>query len=230
MTSGRRGRYLLTGLATLLLAVPAAANPLTRSDSIADWKIECTSPAFHTDEECLVRTGPHVARVAGKVSGYSLLIDPERKAVSIESQDAVALEARVDDGQVFSTDCRGSGCAFPDATAAVLLQQMDRGRVLFTRLTTPQGQLTGRHSLSDFQSALAIAKEPAAGFPDRRLSGSEIRLLQSLLSKQGFDPGPEDGLMGPRTRDAIVSYQRANSVTPNGIPTKSLLARLQSSE
>jgi len=41
--------------------------------------------------------------------------------------------------------------------------------------------------------------------------------VQKALSAAGFDPGPLDGVMGPRTRAAIIAYQRAKGLEPDGI-------------
>lgn len=44
----------------------------------------------------------------------------------------------------------------------------------------------------------------------------ETAAVQRRLSDLGFEPGPIDGLMGPRTRKAVSAFQRANSLSPNG--------------
>ncbi len=42
------------------------------------------------------------------------------------------------------------------------------------------------------------------------------RLIQRGLQARGFDPGPADGLFGPRTRTAIERWQAAGGATPTG--------------
>jgi peptidoglycan hydrolase-like protein with peptidoglycan-binding domain len=42
--------------------------------------------------------------------------------------------------------------------------------------------------------------------------------LQQHLKSRGFDPGPIDGILGPRTHCAIVSFQKAHQLTADGIP------------
>lgn len=44
-----------------------------------------------------------------------------------------------------------------------------------------------------------------------------IRELQSALQAAGFDPGPIDGAMGPRTRAAIRAFQSANGLAADGV-------------
>ena len=43
-----------------------------------------------------------------------------------------------------------------------------------------------------------------------------VETAQTRLIQAGFDPGPVDGLMGPRTRKAIRAFQRANGVPVSG--------------
>lgn len=43
------------------------------------------------------------------------------------------------------------------------------------------------------------------------------RDVQAALLALGFDPGPVDGLMGLKTRAAIVSFQRAAGLYPDGV-------------
>ncbi len=53
--------------------------------------------------------------------------------------------------------------------------------------------------------------------------GDEIVQLQEQLDRLGFDPGKIDGLFGPRSRAALIRYERAQSVaTPAGEPTPEL--------
>jgi localization factor PodJL len=54
-----------------------------------------------------------------------------------------------------------------------------------------------------------------------------VRALQRLLAELGFDPGPVDGAMGPRTRTAIEEYQRALGLPVDGRPSAALLANLR---
>jgi hypothetical protein len=44
---------------------------------------------------------------------------------------------------------------------------------------------------------------------NRTLSKDEIRLFQVRLKTVGFDPGPPDGLMGPKTEKALLRFQSA---------------------
>ena len=51
--------------------------------------------------------------------------------------------------------------------------------------------------------------------------------VQTLLAAIGYDPGPPDGFMGPRTTAAILSFQQRNGDPTDGRPTDALRGRLQ---
>lgn len=48
-------------------------------------------------------------------------------------------------------------------------------------------------------------------------AGPSVRLIQSLLARIGYNPGPIDGIFGQQTRQAVIQYQRDNGLTPDGI-------------
>lgn len=57
--------------------------------------------------------------------------------------------------------------------------------------------------------------------------GYSVRTIQQGLAAEDFDPGPADGIMGPRTRAAIRAYQRARGLDVTGEPSRALQARLE---
>ena len=54
-----------------------------------------------------------------------------------------------------------------------------------------------------------------------------IASIQRHLQAAGFATGPIDGIMGPRTRRAIESYQRSRGLAVRGRPTQALLFQLE---
>lgn len=58
-------------------------------------------------------------------------------------------------------------------------------------------------------------------------TAEEIKDIQTLLAERGYDPGPADGIMGPRTAAAIRRYQEDANLEPTGEATRGLLARLR---
>jgi localization factor PodJL len=49
--------------------------------------------------------------------------------------------------------------------------------------------------------------------PERR---SLVMKIQALLAEQGYDPGPTDGLEGPKTRQAVRAFQRNIGLAETG--------------
>jgi hypothetical protein len=76
------------------------------------------------------------------------------------------------------------------------------------------------------QTRTVAAPAPASAAP-RKPPATTVRRAQELLVKAGFNPGPVDGLMGRRTGSAIRSYQAARSLSVDGRPSPSLVARLE---
>lgn len=58
------------------------------------------------------------------------------------------------------------------------------------------------------------------------LSRDNILAIQKALNEEGFDTGTPDGIMGPKTRDAIRSYQSANNLVADGYPGDAVLESL----
>lgn len=48
-------------------------------------------------------------------------------------------------------------------------------------------------------------------------SGADIACLQTHLATFGFDPGPPDGVYGPRTAAAVAVFQRSRGLEPDGV-------------
>ena len=54
--------------------------------------------------------------------------------------------------------------------------------------------------------------------------------VQVLLKQRGFDPGPIDGFVGAKTKQSIQAFQSSSNLVPDGLVTKELLKRLESSQ
>jgi membrane-bound lytic murein transglycosylase B len=61
----------------------------------------------------------------------------------------------------------------------------------------------------------------------RVLTLDERYEMQARLSRLGFDPGEPDGMLGPRTRLAIRSFQTSIGEIPDGFASSGLLDRLR---
>ncbi len=99
------------------------------------------------------------------------------------------------------------------------------------RELTPDQRAAAEQAAQQFTPRQA---DPAAQgrYPPQPWQAGETGLIartQTLLAELGYDPGPADGVMGDRTRQAIVSYQRAEGLEPGAPLDASLVARLEQS-
>ena len=56
---------------------------------------------------------------------------------------------------------------------------------------------------------------------------SQVRQVQTMLSELGYDIGGADGSVGPKTRSAIISFERSNSLPETGRVNTALIDRLE---
>jgi hypothetical protein len=75
--------------------------------------------------------------------------------------------------------------------------------------------------------AMGIAPGPAGAGAAGRAGSNTIRAAQTELARQGYKPGPIDGVMGPRTAGAISAFQRAQHLPETGTLTPETLGRLR---
>ena len=56
------------------------------------------------------------------------------------------------------------------------------------------------------------------------MSGNLVQNVQRALKERGFNPGPIDGIYGPKTRAALHKFQKANHLAVGGMTKESLRA------
>ena len=59
------------------------------------------------------------------------------------------------------------------------------------------------------------ASKPATGMSDGAGS-DQVKAVQKALQDKGMDPGPVDGVMGPRTSAALKAFQKDQKLTESG--------------
>ncbi len=83
------------------------------------------------------------------------------------------------------------------------------------------GALTSKDSGSADHAA--APKANSADPAQASVEGSQLtKSVQSGLAKLGYDPGPADGMLGPKTRAAIREYEQRNSLPVDGKATQDL--------
>lgn len=62
--------------------------------------------------------------------------------------------------------------------------------------------------------------------PPKQLGRRGVRQMQQALNKSGHRVGRTDGIMGPRTREALQSFQKSKGMQANGKINRQTLADL----
>jgi membrane-bound lytic murein transglycosylase B len=86
-------------------------------------------------------------------------------------------------------------------------------------------QVRARGGVSAQQTPAAATPEPPrpAAALVAQLDAAGVRELQRLLRRLGFSPGPADGSVGARTRNAIRAFERSVGRRVTGEPTRPVL-------
>ena len=79
---------------------------------------------------------------------------------------------------------------------------------------------------SYFGTRLAGAAPFTLGTPERGLSASQMKLLQTKLRQRGHDVGKVDGILGELTREAVQNEQARLGMPADAWPTQNLLDKL----
>jgi len=93
-------------------------------------------------------------------------------------------------------------------------QRRRLNKILFTFLVLSTSPLS-------FSGGLINRKNSQQYWPKNK-----IRAVQAKLNEEGFDPGPADGLMGPKTKAAIKAFQSSKGIPIDGKISDSLLKAL----
>jgi membrane-bound lytic murein transglycosylase B len=131
---------------------------------------------------------------------------------------------------------RVSGKAFPRGTDMARLY-MPAGASGPAFLLLPNFDVIKRYNNSD-SYALAVGHLAdrilgTGGFAtpwpagDYALSKAQRAELQTLLSRRGYDVGTPDGVVGPKTRAAVLAFQAASGLPADGYVSGLVLERLK---
>ncbi|WP_055073988.1 peptidoglycan-binding protein [Pseudanabaena sp. 'Roaring Creek'] len=93
------------------------------------------------------------------------------------------------------------------------------------KLTTKSAKLS--FSLLLTGSTLLVGLGSTLNAQAAEAPSSDVKYIQSLLSKNGFDPGAIDGVAGSTTKNAILRAQKAYGLTPDGIVGSQTIAALE---
>jgi hypothetical protein len=120
----------------------------------------------------------------------------------------------------------GSGVAADmSANGQTTIQQ--RYDVAYSQCMYAKGNQVPGMEQAAVQEPAPAPEQPAYVAP--RFDPELVAAIQRELGRIGLLAGTPDGAFGPRTRAAIVDYERTRALPADGIPSASLLADLQKS-
>jgi type II secretory pathway predicted ATPase ExeA len=73
----------------------------------------------------------------------------------------------------------------------------------------------------------AAATLPPQPRPTGEAGGQPVRIAQTLLARLDYAPGPADGIVGQRTRAAVLRFQREHGLPANGTISEPLIVKLR---
>jgi peptidoglycan hydrolase-like protein with peptidoglycan-binding domain len=99
-------------------------------------------------------------------------------------------------------------------------------------LESARSDVEAIRSLLQAEGRSRFVRRPNLGSQQRPAEGASpsfdgvVLAIQRRLNALGYDAGVPDGFVGPKTRTAIVAFQKAEGLSADGMPTASLLARM----
>jgi putative peptidoglycan binding protein len=109
---------------------------------------------------------------------------------------------------------RGTGTH--DATSREGEEVLAMGKILFERVGLVM--LVSIVTAMPLTWTVSAQETKSSRIPSKIAATPEhVRELQQALAKSGYDPGPADGIMGPRTKGALRKYMSVPSPT---VPTQ----------
>ena len=146
-------------------------------------------------------------------------------------------EAPVPDAPVADTafpDTPAPGSARPEAVPGAQSLPAAAARPAEPPISLPAEPRPDAVTAADVAEARPPGEPPtvvaAADLPPRPDPSPRVITVQRALLRDGIDPGPVDGLFGPRTREAVRVYQARVGMEPTGAIDAALLRRLASAE
>ena len=80
----------------------------------------------------------------------------------------------------------------------------------------PRSGASGSGSSSSAPSSPSKGSSMGSSSASNQLSSDDIKMVQQALKEKGFDPGAVDGVMSPKTQQALRQFQQAQKIQATG--------------
>jgi osmotically inducible lipoprotein OsmB len=114
----------------------------------------------------------------------------------------------------------GIGAAAGAAVGAVTGLSIVEGVLIGAAAGGATGLLTDKSQINPGEPIWKKGNKTASG-------SATVRDIQAGLGRLGYDAGPADGVVGPKTRATIRQYQERNNLLVDGQPSDALLAHIR---
>ena len=134
------------------------------------------------------------------------------------------LPKNVNDAFVWYSIAAAQGDQFAKTRVEVLSSTLDQ-----TDLVTAAARAEKFAPVKIDEAANGIFRNVAWAKPAKPAgsNASQVKQVQAMLGDLGYDIGGADGAMGPKTRAAIMSFERSNSLPETGRVNTALIDRLE---
>ena len=130
------------------------------------------------------------------------------------------------------TTVYGSALPNVDIKASILVPSGHKGPVF---LVYPNFDIVMKWNQSKhYALAVGLLADRIIGMPELKntfqehdvISFETVLAIQKNLNKAGFEAGPEDGIMGAKTQEAIQAFQSENGMIADGYPDRATIKQL----
>jgi peptidoglycan hydrolase-like protein with peptidoglycan-binding domain len=103
-----------------------------------------------------------------------------------------------------------SGCTMVKDLPTIFENQVQTSDRMPSRMSASEKQIQPTSKAPSAPGSVRDEVGKVNAATDKSPSKEEIRLLQAQLKAAGFDPGPFDGMLGPKTKSALQQYRTVN--------------------
>ena len=232
-------RYLLAGASALMLALALPVPVMAQSSTVLTMPYSVATVQRALNDLCYA-AGPVDGLMGSKTRGAIRAYQID-KSLPVSGEPSVSLYEHLQQ----TIAARVSPAPMPSVDSSTVVEIQTRLRDRGYNLSSISGTLDSATvaAIRAFQSdaGLPVNGQATAALLDqlrigstvganRALTRAEVVRLQSELAERGYDVGPADGVIGPKVRGAIRTYQADARLPVTGEANHSLLAKLESGD